>query len=70
LGTRALSLGAKRLKREVDHSPPSSAEARMRGVIHPLPKYAFMAWYSVKSKGTTLHLLLKRMGCHDVESSS
>jgi hypothetical protein len=32
-----LSLGVKRPGREADHSPPSSAEARMRGAIPPLP---------------------------------
>jgi hypothetical protein len=53
----ALSLGVKRLWREADHSPPSSAESRMCGVIHPLPPYA---WCSViKSTGTTLPLPLR-----------
>jgi hypothetical protein len=28
----------------------------MRGAIHPLPQYAFMAWCSVKAQGQ-LHLL-------------
>jgi hypothetical protein len=23
----------------------------MSGAIHPLPQYAFMAWYSVKAQG-------------------
>jgi hypothetical protein len=33
----SLSLGVKRLGREADHSPPSSAESRMRGAIPPFP---------------------------------
>jgi hypothetical protein len=28
---------------EADHSPPSSAEIRLRGAIPPLPEYVFMA---------------------------
>jgi hypothetical protein len=32
--------------------------SRMRGAIPPLPQYAFMAWCSVKSTGTTLPLPL------------
>jgi hypothetical protein len=30
----------------------------MSGAIFPLPQYAFMAWCSVRSTGTTLPLLL------------
>jgi hypothetical protein len=33
----ALSLGAKWLRREADHSPPSSAEVKNGGAIPPLP---------------------------------
>jgi hypothetical protein len=50
MGTRVLSLGVKQLSCEADHSPPSSTEIRMCGAIPPLPKYAFMAWCSVKRK--------------------
>jgi len=32
--------------------------SRMRGAIHPLPRYAFMAWCLVKSTGTTLPFYL------------
>jgi hypothetical protein len=47
----AHSLGVKRPGRE-DHSPPSSAGGqRMSGAIPPLPKYAFMAWCSIKAQG-------------------
>jgi hypothetical protein len=33
----ALSPGVKRPGREVDHSPPTSAEVKKNGSIHPLP---------------------------------
>jgi hypothetical protein len=46
--TGALSLGVKRQERETDHSPPSSAEVRIRGATLPLPHYVFMAWCFVK----------------------
>jgi hypothetical protein len=46
----ALSLEVKRPEREADHSPPSSAESRMRGAIPPLPQYIFMALCSVKHR--------------------
>jgi hypothetical protein len=36
---------------EADHSPPSSAEVRMRGAIPPLPQYVLMARCSVKTQG-------------------
>jgi hypothetical protein len=51
----ALSLGVKRQGREADHSPPSSAEFKMRGAVRLLPQYAFMAWWSVEAQG---HLFL------------
>jgi hypothetical protein len=38
----------KRSGRNVDHSPPSSAEVRMRGAIPPLPQYVFVAWCLIK----------------------
>jgi hypothetical protein len=46
----APSLWVKRPGREANHSPPSSAEVKMRGAIHPLPQNAFMAWCSVEKK--------------------
>jgi hypothetical protein len=47
----ALSQGVKRLGREADHSPLSSAEVKkMRGAIPPLPQYAFMVWCLVKHR--------------------
>jgi hypothetical protein len=51
MGTRALSLGVKRPRREADHSPPSSAEVkRIRGAIPPLPQYVFVEWCLVKHR--------------------
>jgi hypothetical protein len=47
----ALSLVVKRPGRKTDHSPPSSAEVKMRGAIPPLPQYALMMWCSVKAQG-------------------
>jgi hypothetical protein len=53
----ALSLGVKRPEREVDHSPPSSAEVKNTWSYTSTPQYAFMAWCSVKeSTGSTLTL--------------
>jgi hypothetical protein len=55
----ALSLGVKRSGREADHSHPSSAEVKNAWGYNSTPRYAFMAWCSVKenSTGTTLPLL-------------
>jgi hypothetical protein len=39
--------------------------SRMRGAIHPVPQYTFMAWYSVKkSTGTTLPLTILRLALY------
>jgi hypothetical protein len=49
----SLTRRVKRQGCEGDHSLPSSAKAkksRMRGAIHPLPQYLFMAWYLVKHR--------------------
>jgi hypothetical protein len=46
----ALSLAVKWPEHEADHSPPSSAEVKMRGAILPLSHYALMAWSSLKKK--------------------
>jgi hypothetical protein len=35
--------GVKRQGRDAEHSPPSSAEVKKCGSIHPLPQYACMA---------------------------
>jgi len=45
-----LSLGLKWPGREAHHSPPVP-RSRMRGVILPIPQYAFMVWRSVKEQG-------------------
>jgi hypothetical protein len=47
---RVLSLGLKRPEREAEHSPPSSADVKVRGAILPLPQYVFMVWYLFKHK--------------------
>jgi hypothetical protein len=47
---RALSLGVKRLGREADHSPPSSAEVKNEWSYTSTPRYIFMAWCLVKHR--------------------
>jgi hypothetical protein len=54
----ALSLEVKRPGLEADHSPPSSVEVKNASSYTSTPQYAFMAWCSVKSTGTTLPLPL------------
>jgi hypothetical protein len=39
-----LSPGVKRLRREVDHSPPTSAEVKKKWIYTSTPPYAFMVW--------------------------
>jgi hypothetical protein len=48
-GTGGLFSGVKRLVRESNSSPPSSAESRMHGVILP-PQYFFMVWCLVNHR--------------------
>jgi hypothetical protein len=49
MGIWALSQGIKRPGREVDHSPPSSAEVKNAwSYTSILPQYVFMPWCSVK----------------------
>jgi hypothetical protein len=43
MGTMGSFSGVKRQGREVDHSPPCSAEVQKGGAIPPLPLYVFMA---------------------------
>jgi hypothetical protein len=49
----SLSLGVKRSGHEADHSPPSSGEVKesVEPYLH-FPKYAFVAWCSVKKEST------------------
>jgi hypothetical protein len=47
----ALPLGVKRPGREVDHSPPSSAEVKNEWSYTSITPYASMAWWSVKAHG-------------------
>jgi hypothetical protein len=69
----ALSVGVKRPEREADHSPPSSAESRMRGDTPPFPKYVFMAWCLVNAQGQLYLQYFKScffcMGSHLVAES-
>jgi hypothetical protein len=44
----ALSLGVKRLRREADHSPPSSAEVKECVELYLHSQYVFTAWCLVK----------------------
>jgi hypothetical protein len=46
----ALSLEVKRLGREADHSPPSSAEVKNAWSYTFTPQYVFMAWCLVKHR--------------------
>jgi hypothetical protein len=43
MGTGALSPGVKRPRREVDHSPPTSAEVKKMWIYTSTSTYAFMA---------------------------
>jgi hypothetical protein len=52
---RLFPWGVKRLGHEADYSP-LVPRSRLHGAIPPLPKYAIMAWYSVKAQGQP-HLL-------------
>jgi len=57
----ALSLVVKRLRRGADHSPPSSAEVKMRGAIPPLPTTS--SWCGTYiSTVTTLLLPINELG--------
>jgi hypothetical protein len=46
----ALSLGVKRPGREVDHSPPFSAEVKNAWNYNSTPQYVFMTWCFVKHR--------------------
>jgi hypothetical protein len=50
--------GVKRLGREVNHSPASSAEVKKRGAILLIPLYALMAW-----TGKTLPIFTQATFC-------
>jgi hypothetical protein len=51
----SLPTGEKWPEREADHSPPYSAGVKNMWRYTSTPRYAFIAWYSVKeSTGTTL----------------
>jgi hypothetical protein len=48
-----LFLGVKRPGREVDHSPPYSAEVKNAWKYTSIPQYVFMAWCLVKHRDTS-----------------
>jgi hypothetical protein len=48
--SQTLPLGVKRLGREADHSPPTSAEVKNAWSYTSTPQYVFMAWYLVKHR--------------------
>jgi hypothetical protein len=56
-----LSRGIKRPGREADHSPPSSAEIKIRGaILVPPSQYVFMAWCLFRDRDnfTLLYLIV------------
>jgi hypothetical protein len=58
MGTGGFFPEVKRPGREVDHSPPTSAEVKKMRIYTSTPPYAFMAWCLIKlSTGTTLLFL-------------
>jgi hypothetical protein len=46
--SEALTSGVKQLGREVDHSPPYTAEVKTAWSYTSTPPYIFMAWYLIK----------------------
>jgi hypothetical protein len=62
--SRALSLGVKRLEREADHSPPSSAEVKHAWSYTSIPPYVFMVWCLVKHRDNfTFYLYCRTLHC-------
>jgi hypothetical protein len=58
--TEALSLGVKRLGREADHSPPSSAEVNNAWSYTSITQYVFVAWRLVKQRDILSLLLVRK----------
>jgi hypothetical protein len=54
----ALTPEVKRLGRDADHSPPSTAEVKNMWSYTSTPQYVFMAWWSVKHESTRTALPL------------
>jgi hypothetical protein len=52
----ALSAGVKRPGREVDHSPPTSAEVMKMWIYTSAPLYAFMTWCLISRTQGKLYL--------------
>jgi hypothetical protein len=57
-------LGVKRLGVKLTTHLHLMPRSRMRGAIPPLPQYAFMAWWSVKSTGTTTLCVTRKNSKH------
>jgi hypothetical protein len=57
MGSRGLSWGVTRQRREADHSPPTSTEVKKTWIYTSTTSNAFMAWCLVKRAATTVHLL-------------
>jgi len=58
----ALSLWVKQQGREVDHSPPCTAEVKNAWSCISTLKYVFMAWCSVKAQGQLYLYIYKTTG--------
>jgi hypothetical protein len=50
MGTGGFFPGVKRLGREADHSPPTSAEAKKIWIYTSIPPYSFMAYCLIKRR--------------------
>jgi hypothetical protein len=62
----ALSLGVKRLDREADHSPPSSAKVKNAWSYTSTPPYVFLVWCLVKHRDNNFTSTL--LGFHGFQS--
>jgi hypothetical protein len=58
------SLGVKWPGREVDHSPPSSAEVKNEWSCTSTPPYAFMAWCLVKHRDNFIFTFTFNHACY------
>jgi hypothetical protein len=53
----AITQGIKQSGREIDHSPPSSAEVKYVWGYTSIPHYVFIAWCLIK-QGILLHIVV------------
>jgi hypothetical protein len=61
MGTRGAFHGVKRLVREADHSPPSSAEVKNAWSYTSTPQYVFMTLYLLALPAIESAFLLKEL---------